>query len=150
MHYKVFKSLSASQSRARVHTCYQYVYGDSRTSWDERISKFPQKFQIPYIASMTDRILPEILRSSIRVSKPDQDCSDRLYLERRRCLVRQSWFQAFSLRSYPLHVYEIEELALGGICYPRSMAETLADLYWRAHVNANDWNLFSLHQGKVT
>ncbi|MCJ1231589.1 hypothetical protein MMC12_008267 [Toensbergia leucococca] len=37
-----------------------------------------------------------------------------------------------------LHVDQIEELGLDAILCTRIMAETLANLYWRAHVDGND------------
>lgn len=153
MHQKSLQSLSTSQSRVRVPGCHQYIYCDDRTWWDERISRFPKDFQVPCNILITDRIppfpkavrdnitnlyCPESLRTSIKLSEPDQDCLIRPYLGRRRRLEKQSRFQAFSLRNYPLHIDQIEELDLDSILYARIMAETLADLYWRAHIDAND------------
>lgn len=69
--------------------------------------------------------------------KARQDCLIRPYLGRRRRPVRRSRFHAFNLRNYPFRVDQIEDLALGGILYARIIAETLADSYWRAHVDAN-------------
>ena len=45
---------------------------------------------------------------------------------------------SFSLNNYPLHIDQIEELKLDGKLYARIMAETLAYLYWKASVDAND------------
>lgn len=154
MHQKVLQSLSTSQARVCVPSCHRYVRGDDDQSWwEEQISKFPEKFQIRCNILVTDRIppfpkgvrdtiidtyCPEALRSFIVLSEPDQDCLIRPYLGRRRRLASQSKFKAFSLRNYSLHVDQIEELALDGMLYARIMAETLADLYWRAHIDAND------------
>ncbi|KAI9699974.1 MAG: hypothetical protein M1836_002508 [Candelina mexicana] len=149
MHQKV---LSASQSRVCIPRCHQYVFGDDQTWWDTQISCFPQGFEScnvlitgripPFPTAVRDIIIdkycPPSLQPSIRASEPDQDCLIRPYLGRRRRLIRKSRFQAFSLRNYPLHADQIEELALDNILYARIMAETLADLYWRAHIDAND------------
>ena len=117
------------------------------------MSRFPEEVQIPCNVLISDRIppfsrelrskiidmyCPESLKSSIKSSKPDEDCLIRPYLGRRRRLVEQSRFKAFSLRNFPLHVDQIEELGLNKMLYARIMAETLAHMYWRAHVDAND------------
>ncbi|KAL9104813.1 MAG: hypothetical protein Q9163_000261 [Psora crenata] len=153
MHQRVLKALPTGQSVVCVPDCYQYVCAEDRTWWDERIPRFPKDFQVPCNILVTDRITPlpeavrdtiinlycpESLRPSIRLSEPDQDCLIRPYLGRRRRLVRHSRYQAFSLRNYPLHLDQIEELELDRLLYARIMAETLADLYWRAHIDAND------------
>ncbi|MCJ1411790.1 hypothetical protein MMC19_005882 [Ptychographa xylographoides] len=153
MHKIILENLTVSQTRISVPGCHQYVSSDDRTWWNERISGFPKDFQVPCNALVTDRIVPfpqavrdflidaycaEPLRSSIKISEPDQDCLIRPYLGRRRRIAKQSKFHGFSLRNYPLHIDQIEELALDGAVYARIMAETLADLYWRAQVDAND------------
>ncbi len=78
--------------------------------------------------------IPEIISSS----EPDHDCLIRPYLGRRRRFEMQSRFKAFSLRNYPLHADQIEDLGLDGALYARVMAETLAVMYWKAHIDAND------------
>ncbi|KAI4231168.1 MAG: hypothetical protein L6R40_007813 [Gallowayella cf. fulva] len=116
---------------------------------------FPIDFQIPCNILVTDRIppftdevrntiaeryCPPALIPSIKTSKPDEDCLIRPYLGRQRHgqKQKQSKFQAFSLRNYPLHIDQIEELQLDGTLYARVMAETLARLYWIGHIDAND------------
>ena len=133
---------------------HQYITHDNQSWWHEIISKFPQTFQIPCNILLTERIppfpqpvrnliidnyCPELLKPSLKISEPDQDCLIRPYLgRRRRRFERPSRFQAFSLRNYPLHVDQIEELGLPGTVYASLMAETLANLYWRANIDAND------------
>ncbi len=149
MHQKV---LSFCKSRVRIPRCHQYISIDNQTWWDAQISRFPSTFQ-PCNALKTDRIppfssaarntiidkyCPASLQEIIKASEPDQDCLIRPYLGRRRRLVTQSRFHAFSLRNYSLHADQIEELGLDGILYAKIMAETLADLYWRAQIDAND------------
>ena len=155
MHQTILESLRdyISPSTAYVPGCYQYVSSDHQAWWDEHLSRFPKDFQIPCNILLTDRIppfstsvrstiidnyCPEPLKSSIRSSEPDRDCLIRPYLGRRRCFGKQSRFKAFSLRNYPLHVDQIEDLSLDSFLYARIMAETLAVLYWKAHIDAND------------
>ena len=153
MHQRVLESLSATISTAYVPDCYQYIPSTNQTWWDEHLSRFPKDFQILCNILITQRIppfpkaarnniidlyCPESLKSSIRSSEPDQDCLIRPYLGRRRRSEKQSRFQAFSLRNYPLHLDQIEVLKLNAVLYARIMAETLAFLYWKAHIDAND------------
>ena len=153
MHQAVLRNLCTSSSTASVPDCYKYVSSDHDAWWDEHLFRFPKEFQIPCNILVTNRIppfskavreslidlyCPESLKSSIKSSEPDHDCLIRPYLGRRRRLERQSRFKAFSLRNHPLHVDQIEHLALDGAFYARVMAETLATLYWKAHIDAND------------
>lgn len=157
IHRKLLENIPGSESNssqtiARIPGCHQYVRRSAYTCSDAPVSEFLKEFQ-PCNVLVTDRIppLPQEIRnliidrycpkpliSLIKSSKLDQDCLIRPYLGRRRRLFKQSKFQAFSLRNYPLHLDQIEEFALDGFLYARIMAETLAHMYWRAHVDAND------------
>lgn len=157
MHQKVLsassKTLSANRSRVHVPGCHKYVRTEDHFWWDGHLSRFPKDHQKPCNVLVTDRIppfpqavrdsiidiyCPASLRASIRSSEPDRDCLIRPHLGRRRRLERQSRFNAFSLRNYPLHIDQVKELGLPATLYAQIMAETLANLYWKAHVDAND------------
>ncbi|KAL8956146.1 MAG: hypothetical protein Q9193_006247 [Seirophora villosa] len=156
MHLKALESLHTDhEHRIYVPVCHRYIHSDDKTWWDGNVSAFPKGFQIPCNIQVTERIppfreevrntiieryCPEELKASIKCSKPDEDCLIRPYLGRRRLDHgrKQRRFQAFSLRNYPLHLDQIEELGLDGALYARVMAETLASLYWIAHMDAND------------
>ena len=152
MHLRVINSFSSGHSQIQVPGCHRYVQKDDEAWWEEQISEFPQNFQLPCNALVSDRIppfskvvreniinayCPKTLRSCIMASKPDQDCLIRPYLGRRRRLVRSN-FHPFSLRNYPLHLDQFADLGLNSRTYARLMAEALATLYWRAHIDAND------------
>lgn len=49
-----------------------------------------------------------------------------------------SIMHAFCLRSIGLHAKEIGQREQEGTIHAQIMAETLANLYWGAHVHAND------------
>ena len=151
MHMRVVESLSAIY--VRVPGCHRYVDAKDQCWWDTHLAKFPENFQSPCNALLTDRIppftkksrealidayCPASLRSTIKASEPDRDCLVRLYLGRRRHPAKQSRFDAFSLRNYPLHIDQVEELGLDALLYARTMAEALAEIHWRAHIDAND------------
>lgn len=154
MHSRIQKTVPFWHSQIQVPVCHRFVDSGDRSWWDYHISRFPTDHQVPCNILITERIppfskvvrdnitdiyCPESLRSSIKLSEPDQDCLIRPYLgRRRRRVTKQSKFQAFSLRNYPLHVDQMEELALDSVLYARIMAETLANLYWSAQIDAND------------
>ncbi|KAL9618436.1 MAG: hypothetical protein Q9160_006877 [Pyrenula sp. 1 TL-2023] len=153
MHQRVFSSIRASQSRVRVPRCHSFLPADDSTRWDNLVKRFPEQFRVRCNALVSDRIpaiprpireriidsyCPASLRASAKQDEANQDCLIRPYLGRRRLHVRESRFKCFSLRNYPLHVDQMEDLELDTSLYARVMAETLAELYWRAHVDAND------------
>ena len=158
MHQKIMQTLLESQTatiqpRISLPICHQFVGSGDQEWWNSKFSRFPNEVQMPCNTLVSDRIppfpqevrdtiidmyCPESLKLLIKSSAPDQDCLIRPYLGRRRRTIRQSRFQGFSLRNYPLHVDQMEELALDMMTYAEIMAETLAHLYWRAHVDAND------------
>ena len=153
-HQKILASPSsrANELRIQIPGCYQFINSNDLTWWNKQVARFPSEFQpcntlvterIPPFPegvrlNLIDKYCPTHLRDLIKASKPDQDCLIRPYLGRRRRLQRQSKFQAFSLRNHPLHADQIEELGLDGRLYARIMAETLAHLYWRVQIDAND------------
>lgn len=66
---------------------------------------------------------------------PNQACLIRPILGR---LEGHTKYRSFSLRNYPLHLDQIEELALDGILNPGSWQRSSPKLYWKAQVDAND------------
>ena len=106
--------------------------------------------RIPPFGESTRHLLiqafcPDEIKQKIINSEPDRDCLIRLYLGRRRTHTRDSKtssrFKAFSLRNYPLHEDQLEELAITTDDlqqYTRTMAEALAMMHWIAGIDAND------------
>jgi len=70
--------------------------------------------------------------SLIADDKRNEHCLVRPYL------ARQSMFKSISLRNYPLHMDQIEQLALPVEQYALAMADALAFLHWEARIDAND------------
>ncbi|KAI4130474.1 MAG: hypothetical protein LQ341_006451 [Variospora aurantia] len=101
----------------------------------ERIPPFPQHVR----DAIVDLYCPESLRPTIKASEANKDCLIRLYLGRRRRLEKtNSKFHGFTLRNFPLQQDQVEAIGLDGGQYARIMAETLAEFYWSAHIDAND------------
>ena len=153
IHRRILETLLSAHSVFLIPACYRYISSQDQW-WKDQFQHFSRAFQVPCNSLITERIpafpqdirnkiidlyCPESLRSSIKKSEPDQDCLIRPYLGRRRLGVsRQSRFKAFSLRNYPLHLDQLEDLYLDTPHYARVMAETLAQLYWKSNVDAND------------
>ena len=156
MHKMILSSFSSIKpcKYLRIPACHQYV-SNQDPLWEELIERFPSNL-VPCNSLITERIppfpqdvrdrlidkyCPDQLKASIISSEPDRDCLIRPYLGRRRLPPRTTGrpkFQAFSLRNYPLHLDQLEELSLDCIFYARIMAEVLANLYWKAKIDAND------------
>ncbi|KAF2464775.1 uncharacterized protein BDR25DRAFT_159906, partial [Lindgomyces ingoldianus] len=101
----------------------------------ERIPAFPRDVR----EMLIDRYCPAKLQDFVKGNRDDEDCLVRPYLGRRRRVGgTESRFQRFSLRNYALHVDQMEELSLNTPAYARAMADALAEMHWRAKVDAND------------
>lgn len=153
MHQIIQPHLQYDQDCISLPRCHRFVAQSDTDWWSEQISRFPAQYQERCNVLVTDRIepfqrsirdalidryCPISLRTLIATSKADEDCLIRPYLGRRRRLEKNSRFQAFSLRSYPLHLDQILELSLNPMRYATIMASALATLYWRVQVDAND------------
>ncbi|KAL2817517.1 hypothetical protein BDW59DRAFT_165924 [Aspergillus cavernicola] len=83
----------------------------------------------------TERYCPAHLVSEIMNSDRNRDCLIRLNLGRHLTQDTSSYsrFKAFSLRNYPLHVDQMEELGIPEqdiVGYARTMAGALAAMHW--------------------
>lgn len=158
MHQRVLQSISSiSQPLIQIPLCHRYL-SSSDAWWDENAPRFPPGYQpcnaiqaerIPPIATqvqdmLIDRYCPAPLRQEIKLSDQNRDCLVRPYLRRRRvladsCRPRPKAF--FSLRNYPLHLDQMEELRISVAViehYARAMAEALAVMHWGAGVDGSD------------
>ncbi|KAK2591960.1 hypothetical protein QQS21_010332 [Conoideocrella luteorostrata] len=95
-------------------------------------------------ALLVDMYSPEANRDMLKrdlYSGKSEHCLARIYLGRRR-QARPSQGQKrrrfFSLRNFPLHVDQAEELGLPCRDYAKAMAEALATLHWKFRTNAAD------------
>ncbi|OJJ56229.1 hypothetical protein ASPSYDRAFT_48510 [Aspergillus sydowii CBS 593.65] len=146
----------SSMTQIQIPICYKFLTPSSEW-WHGNLDRFPRGYQpcsmihaqrIPPISEnarrlIAERYCPPQLISEIMDSDTNRDCLIRPYLGRRRrhTTQRASRFQAFSLRNYPLHVDQMEELGIPErdiTGYARSMAEALAVMHWGAEVDGND------------
>ncbi|CAG9944077.1 unnamed protein product [Clonostachys rosea f. rosea IK726] len=89
--------------------------------------------------ALIENYCPDELRGQILNGKENHHCLVRVYLGRKRRLnpeQRQTRF--FSLRNFPLHINQAEEMALPCESYAKAMAEALATLHWKVRTDAAD------------
>jgi hypothetical protein len=88
---------------------------------------------------LIDRYCPPASIATIKANDADRDCLVRPYLGRRKIQNEaRRGRNFFSLRNYPLHLNQAEELKLPILRYARAMAEMLATMHWTAKIDAND------------
>ncbi|RDW81268.1 zinc finger protein [Aspergillus mulundensis] len=144
-----------TQYNINIPLCHGYI-DPLDAWWKNNLARFPEGYEpcntihaqrIPPVPEATRRFLteqycPEPLRANILASDANRDCMIRPYLGRRRVRAsKPSRFQAFSLRNYPLHLDQMEEIGIPETDiagYARTMAKALAQLHWVAHVDGND------------
>ncbi|KGO77595.1 Protein of unknown function DUF3669, zinc finger protein [Penicillium italicum] len=161
MHRRVIQSFQKTQtlqSQVQIPACYDYIKITDHKWWSVNHQKFPPGYTTPCNMIQSQRIppFPEIIRrllikkycppkiiQEITASDPNKDCLVRPYLGRRRTRKPHttSQFTAFSLRNFPLHIDQFEELGIttSDISqYARAMAETLAIMHWVGEIDGND------------
>lgn len=143
--------------RVNIPFCVSFLQRES-TEWANILGRLPPQFTACN-ASVSERIMPmpQQVRhrlaqmywdgdaSSIMDDNTNHHCLIRPYLGRRRIAqqplstrARPTRLKVFSLRNFPLHIDQIEELGLPAEEYAIAMADALAFLHWAAKVDAND------------
>lgn len=137
----------------------EWVMPDTQPFWDE-FSKSSDNYKgvvpscglisaripplpLPLRAALIHSLCPKAVvarKSDILGRAENADCLVRLYLGRRGVGRKNSKVDpgSFSLRNFPLHVDEMEELGLDTGYYARVMAESLAVLHWRVGTDGDD------------
>ena len=132
------------------------LLGKDSTDWPRILPRLPPSFE-PCNALVNERIPPmpdrvcELLyrtyhpEGSLAVAPTEQNCLVRPYIGRRRYnaqltaeRTRPGRLLVFSLRNYPLHIDQMEELGLPAAEYAVTMADALAFLHWTAKLDGND------------
>ncbi|EFR01201.1 hypothetical protein MGYG_04203 [Nannizzia gypsea CBS 118893] len=157
MHKIILNAMEQYQKTPPVSIprCHQFIDPEDAW-WTENLEKFPHGYspcntirsdRIPPVGEPTRELLiekfcPAPLISEIKASDVNRDCLIRLYLGRCRFSSRpKSPFMAFSLRNFPLHLDQMQELEIPPadlLTYSHLMAETLAILHWIGKTDAND------------
>ncbi|OQV03759.1 hypothetical protein CLAIMM_08762 [Cladophialophora immunda] len=154
MHKLVLETIS--QPRNTIKVCVprwpQFV-NNTDAWWDSNLARFPKGYsacnmlcseRIPPLPRevrdlLVDRYCPATSVQTIKNNDADRDCLVRLYLGRRKIQSEaRRGHNFFSLRNYPLHLNQAEELDLPIVQYACAMAEMLAMMHWTAKIDAND------------
>ncbi|PWY89633.1 hypothetical protein BO94DRAFT_534407 [Aspergillus sclerotioniger CBS 115572] len=144
--------------QVQIPKCHRFIT-PSDPWWTKNLSLFPSQYS-PCNVIVSERIPPfpetsrELLverycnpkiQTEILKSANNKDCLIRPYLGRRRTQRTEihgtSRFAAFSLRNYPLHEDQMEDIGISTDDmqrYARMMAEALATLHWVGEVDGND------------
>lgn len=161
MQQHVLKSLpqeGGCPSTIHVPQHYDYITAKDLGWWNQNLIRYPTNYEPcnlihaeripPFPQHIRERLIdifcPTELINVIKASDENRDCIVRPYLGKRRYQnvdrIRPSKLGVFSLRNFPLHVDQMEELGMDGDIghYAEIMAETLATLHWLALVDAND------------
>lgn len=145
------------QFRIRVNIPFDITFLDNdSTLWSKILPKLPKGFE-SCEALISERIPPmklaarEVLAgrycpskqhaASMARDKSNESCLIRPYLGRRRPAPDQRGGpkqRFFSLRNFPLHIDQMEELDLPVEEYAAAMADALAFLHWSARIDAGD------------
>ncbi|PYH91821.1 hypothetical protein BO71DRAFT_401056 [Aspergillus ellipticus CBS 707.79] len=142
----------------RIPECHRFMTADNPW-WKENLSRFPDRHLLPCSVLESQRIPPfpdktreliverychPTIREQILACVANKDCLIRPYLGRRRTqkneFPKHSRFAAFSLRNYPLHEDQMEELRIpirDMERYAETMGEALATLHWIGEVDGN-------------
>ncbi|KAH0536254.1 hypothetical protein FGG08_006861 [Glutinoglossum americanum] len=166
MHMRVLESLDRLTGlgdtdlslHIQVPQCYRFIEATDQEWWNKNLTSFPRGYspcnvlhseRIPPLPQnirefLIDEYCPTPLISEIKASDANQDCLIRPYLGRRRITPsNKDWpsrYKAFSLRNFPLHEDQMEDLGIGAdiTTCAEMMAETLAMIHWYGGLDAND------------
>lgn len=159
IHKRVLQAAQAHPHLAQAFSiplCYAFL-GKHHTSWPLIIPRLPEgctacnaliseKIQpVPHVTRqlLVRRHVPEAHQGGVLEDGKNTHCLIRTYLGRRkhRHHPRPGKSVFFSLRNFPLHVDQMEDLGLDLKIlegYATAMADALAFLHWCARVDAND------------
>ncbi|KAF2489517.1 hypothetical protein BU16DRAFT_598576 [Lophium mytilinum] len=137
-----------------VPECRALIEQSDSKWWEEMSHRFPKRLdhctslvteRIPRIPRpgrdyLVDLFCPPSRKEFTKSNRADEDCLIRAYLGRRRRRTgpTKSALQLFSLRNYPLHIDQMEQLQLDTLAYANAMADALAVMHWAAKVDASD------------
>jgi hypothetical protein len=155
--YNMHKLVLETASQEKVSVCVprwpHFVKNIDSSWWDMNLARFPTGYttcnvlcseRIPPLpqevrSRLIDRYCPLASVATIKANDADRDCLVRPYLGRRKIQSEaRRGRNFFSLRNYPLHLNQAEDLDLPITKYAHAMAEMLAMLHWTAKIDAND------------
>ncbi|KAM0261108.1 hypothetical protein ACHAQJ_002369 [Trichoderma viride] len=162
IHQKLLRASPSSHfSSFAIPQSFGFLNSQDSAAWSSILPRLPGNYTtcnaivsekiIPVEAS-TRRLLvkkfrPDVDEEVIVNSPNNEHCLIRPYLGRRRyrrseietsAAEPRKRLRAFSLRNFPLHLDQMEQLGIGPSDYAMAMADALAFLHWIANVDGND------------
>lgn len=162
MHQKLLRfSLLSPLIPVTIPRSFGYLSSQDGTTWSGILPRLPENYTgcnaivsekiIPFGTSirrlLVQKFRPDVDEESVISSQSNEHCLIRPYLGRRRYrrsetepATEQSRqrLRAFSLRNFPLHLDQMEQLRIDPGDYAMAMADALAFLHWIAKVDGND------------
>lgn len=161
MHRRILTSLdqlnrkppASLSQQVQVPRCFHFIDAGNTAWWSENLLRFPKGYspcnilqseRIPPLSLLIrERLIakycPMALIDEIKASVSNKSCLVRPYLGRRRHgAQRPKRFEAFSLKNFPLHLDQMEQLDLNVASYAEIMADALAMMHWYGEIDAND------------
>ncbi|KKP00249.1 hypothetical protein THAR02_07662 [Trichoderma harzianum] len=162
MHQKLLKAfLSSRFTSFAIPKSFGYLASQDSATWSDILPRLPKNYtgcnaivseKIIPVSTSIRRLLVQKLRSDVSVedvinSQSNEHCLIRPYLGRRRYRRNETEpatgqqrqrLRAFSLRNFPLHLDQMEQLGIDAGDYAIGMADALAFLHWVAKVDGND------------
>lgn len=150
------KSLASEPYRIQIPRCFRFINASNTGWWSENLIGFPKGYspcnvlqseRIPPLPQLIrerliDKYCPPALIDKIKTSDSNRSCLVRPYLGRRRQGAERSEgtkrLQVFSLKNFPLHLDQMEQLDLPITSYAEIMADALAMMHWYSEIDAND------------
>ncbi|KAF2805633.1 uncharacterized protein BDZ99DRAFT_540202 [Mytilinidion resinicola] len=156
MHRRIIDAFSNTPTAMPhlVPECHTLIEQSDSKWWEDMSHRFPN--HLDHCTSLISERIPRLPRSGrdylvdmfcplsrkefTKSNRADDDCLVRAYLGRRRHRTgpTKSALQLFSLRNYPLHIDQMEQLQLDTLAYATTMADALAVMHWAAKVDASD------------
>lgn len=158
IHQKLLRaSLQSPPSLFAIPQSFGFLDSQDSSTWPGILPRLPEDYTacnaivsekiIPVQAS-TRRLLlrkfrPDVDEEGAMNSSSNEHCLIRPYLGRRRYRSAETEVQprgkrAFSLRNFPLHLDQMEQLGIDPSEYAIAMADALAFMHWVAEVDGND------------
>lgn len=158
MHQKLLKAFALRCNLFEIPRSFGFLDSQDVSIWRGILPRLPEGYTacnaivsekiLPVLAS-TRRLLikkfhPDVDEQNAMDSSTNKHCLIRPYLGRRRYRDPEAdaeprkRLQAFSLRNFPLHLDQMEQLGLDPGEYAITMADALAFMHWVARVDGND------------
>ncbi|KAL7894223.1 zinc finger domain-containing protein [Trichoderma sp. SZMC 28014] len=158
MHQKLLRAFALRCNLFDIPRSFGFLDSQDNPTWHGILPRLPEGYtgcnaivseKIMPVPASTRRLLirkfrPDVDEEKVMNSSTNEHCLIRPYLGRRRYREPETdaeprkRLRAFSLRNFPLHLDQMEQLGLDPGEYAVTMADALAFMHWVARVDGND------------